>query len=124
MSELYWYEGDVTRVIDGDTLVVLVDLGFNIFTKATVRLYGIDTPEKFGVKKDSEEYKRGMAASGFTESWVKLNGPRVVLRSYSGKQLEHEKYGRWLADVYPTKAPSTSLNTALVEAGHAIVRLY
>ena len=42
---MYEYKCKVTRVVDGDTCDVNVDLGFNLFTKDRVRLMGIDTPE-------------------------------------------------------------------------------
>ena len=45
MKPNYVYRIKVTRVVDGDTVDVEVDLGFNLFTKDRVRLMGIDTPE-------------------------------------------------------------------------------
>ena len=45
---MYVYKCEIVKVIDGDTLDVLIDLGFNIKMKERVRLLGVDTPEVFG----------------------------------------------------------------------------
>ena len=57
---MYEYRAKVLRIIDGDTLKLEIDLGLKTSTKQKVRLAGIDTPETYGVKKNSEEYKAGM----------------------------------------------------------------
>ena len=44
-DKLYHYNAEVTRVVDGDTVDALVDLGFNTYSKQRIRLYGINTPE-------------------------------------------------------------------------------
>ena len=51
----YQYKAEVVRVVDGDTVDVLIDLGLNVFTKERIRLFGINTPETYGVKKGSAE---------------------------------------------------------------------
>ena len=63
MSKLYRYSARCSRVVDGDTLDLDIDLGFGMHFFERVRLFGIDTPETFGVKKDSDEYARGKAAA-------------------------------------------------------------
>lgn len=124
----YAYEAVVDRVVDGDTLDLTIDLGFRTFTRQRVRLYGVDTPEVYGVKKGSEEYLAGKAASDFTKRWVdELNDLEVLIRSHDGKPFGQGKYGRWLVEVWSRDpgedcqgAPEESLNDALVEAGHAV----
>ena len=54
---MYEYGCTVTRVVDGDTIDVILDLGFSIFHKCRVRLYGIDTPESR--TRDKDEKARG-----------------------------------------------------------------
>lgn len=82
------YNAEVVRVIDGDTYVVFVDIGFDLFKKTHVRLYGIDTPEKFGATK--------------TEG---LRIKKIVSDLILGKEVEiqvvkdKDKYGRCLATV-------------------------
>ena len=48
----------VTKIIDGDTIDVILDLGFDILHKSRVRLFGIDTPESR--TRNKEEKKRGL----------------------------------------------------------------
>ena len=53
---MYQYKAKVERIVDGDTIDVVIDLGFKITTNQRIRLAGINTPETYNVKKDSEEY--------------------------------------------------------------------
>lgn len=93
-SDIWHFPVEIERVVDGDTLDVLVDLGFYITRSVRVRLYGVDTSEVYGVKKDSEEYQRGKKHSAFTEAWV---SNRSGLKMYSLKDTG--KYGRYLVDI-------------------------
>jgi len=124
---MWQYNAKVSRVVDGDTLDLRVDLGFTASVDIRVRLYGMDTPEVYGVKKDSEEYKKGMEAHEFVNQWLLKTGTLldapVVITSFDGKKLGTGKYGRWLAEVY-RDGDSVSLNEALVKAGHAILVSY
>ncbi len=100
------------RVVDGDTLVLMIDLGFNILHKITVRLLDIDTPELRGAERPD-----GLLAKQFVENWIHdisstgLEWPLVVTTSKTGK------YGRWLADIQPTDLLRPTLVTALKDAG-------
>lgn len=131
-SRLYWYQGRVLRVVDGDTLDVLVDLGFKTYRKMRLRLYGVDTPEVYGVKKGSEEYEAGKRASSFVDAWVASNGGLVLFRSHDGGEMKTGKYGRYLAEVYglPDGVPlaniitGQTLNQILVEKGLAEAKTY
>ena len=49
---MYEYSCTVDRVVDGDTIDVILDLGFDILYRSRVRLYGIDTPESRTRDKD------------------------------------------------------------------------
>jgi micrococcal nuclease len=117
---LYNYRIEVLRVIDGDTLQVMVDYGFSQYGKEMVRLYDIDTPETRGVNVDPV---RGPLATKFTTDWLcggSKNGRRAFLTSLtmdSRKYDAREKYGRALADIYRPDDP-ISLNQALRDAGH------
>lgn len=94
-DKLYWYRGKVLRVVDGDTLDVEFDLGMNTFVRERVRLFGLDTPEIFGMKKESEEFKRGMEAKAFVEE--RVMGKVIWVHTYKDKT---GKYGRYLADIF------------------------
>ena len=116
--DLHNYVGLVERVIDGDTFEVRIDLGFDVWRVETIRLRGIDAPE------------RGTAPGKRTTKFVqnKLTGaPFVGLRTY-----KTDKYARYIADVfyYTEKATPAEtfrngvfLNQELLDKGMA-VRLY
>jgi micrococcal nuclease len=128
MKTLYQYEAEVIHVVDGDTLDVIVDLGFKIMTQLRLRLLFVDTPEIYGVKHGSEEYERGREASAFTHEWLTQYtqaGPIgdqswfVTIRTAKGTG----KYGRWLAEVWPSGQAlegGKSLNDALIAKGYGI----
>lgn len=110
------YKAQITRVVDGDTLDADVDLGFHVHKRVRLRLLGVDTPEVYGVKKDSEEYNAGVSASAFVGKWLAEAPDWLLIRTHKDKQ---GKYGRWLAEVIN---PSTGemLNEALRVAGHSV----
>lgn len=110
----YTYDAKVLRVVDGDTLDLIVDLGFRVFKKVRVRLHGIDTPETFGVKKESDEYRRGKEATAFVQAWVGGDRREVLIRSHDGKPFDQGKYGRWLVEVFKPGVALT-LNEELVK---------
>ena len=91
---MYEYGCKVTRVVDGDTIDVDLDLGFDIIYKCRVRLYGIDTPESRTRNKD--EKVRGKLAAKFLQNAIS-NGENVILQT----QLKDSKgkFGRVLASV-------------------------
>jgi len=91
---MYEYSCKVERVVDGDTIDVTLDLGFDIFHKCRVRLYGIDTPESRTRNKD--EKARGKMAGSFLKEAVE-EGKKVVIQT----KLKDSKgkYGRVLGDV-------------------------
>ena len=57
---MYEYKAIIRRVVDGDTVDVTLDLGFNILYNSRIRLHGIDAPESR--TRDLEEKARGLAA--------------------------------------------------------------
>jgi len=123
---MYRYNAEVLRVVDGDTLDLRVDLGFGVSFKIRARLYGVDTPEKFGVKKGSAEWEKGVAATEFAKAWISKepNPNWVMIESHNGSKIKKGKYGRWLVEVFkndPAFEPAftESLNDLLLETGHA-----
>jgi|TARA_R110000787_G_scaffold16914_3_gene53669 micrococcal nuclease len=91
---MYEYSCEVKRVVDGDTVDVVLDLGFDILHKCRVRLYGIDTPESRTRNKD--EKARGKMAGAFLKEAIE-DGKKVVIQT----KLKDSKgkYGRVLGDV-------------------------
>lgn len=111
----YNYNVQVSRVVDGDTVDVMIDLGFNTHIKRRVRMYGINTPETR--TRDLEEKKRGLAAKARLEEL--LNNNEIVMRSW-GKG----KFGRVLGELFieePSELGPTykDINNILIEEGHA-----
>tara|TARA_R110002012_G_scaffold212004_1_gene382989 strand:- start:2282 stop:2713 length:432 start_codon:yes stop_codon:yes gene_type:complete len=91
---MYEYSCTVDRVVDGDTIDVVLDLGFDILYRSRVRLYGIDTPESRTRNKD--EKVRGKLASAFLQEAID-NGSRVIIET----KLKDSKgkFGRVLGNV-------------------------
>ena len=91
---MYEYSCEVERVVDGDTIDVTLDLGFDILHKCRVRLYAIDTPESRTRNKD--EKARGKMATAFLKEAIE-DGEKVVIQT----KLKDSKgkYGRVLGDV-------------------------
>ena len=91
MQPPYMYRAVVQRVIDGDTIVVDVDLGFHVWShNQHIRLLGVHTPELHGVDAEA-----GAKAKNMLVGWV--SGVEVMLRT---ERDRGDKYGRMLADVF------------------------
>lgn len=111
---MYNYKATVERIVDGDTIDVVIDLGFKITTHQRIRLKDINTPETYNVKKDSEEYKKGLAAKEFVVKRIEANGNEVTLDT----DKDTGKFGRYIATIILADS-ETSLNDELVEKGFA-----
>lgn len=109
---MYQYKiKEVVKIVDGDTVDVVIDLGFDITRKERVRLNGIDTPET--LTKDAVEKKYGLEAKEYVEKWFSEQ-KEILIRTY-----KDDKYGRTLGDFYGNE--EKTLNTLLVEQGFAWV---
>lgn len=109
----YIYGAKLLRVVDGDTADCMIDLGFDTWVKARLRFKGVDTWEKR--TRDKAEKVKGLAASAFTTSYLEKNDGNFTIQSF-GKG----KYGRILAEIF-IEGEGKSLNTLLIENGHAYV---
>jgi len=98
----------VERVVDGDTVDVILDLGFGLFKKERVRVAGVDTPEKR--TRNAKEKMLGYDATHFAEDWFAAEGDIVVRTSKDGK------YGRMLGHFFRGEE---SFNDRLVKEGYA-----
>ena len=119
---MYEYKAIVERVVDGDTIDVIIDLGFKTWKKVRVRMEGINTPESR--TRDLEEKKRGLAAKDRLVEILKYNNNECTLK-VSGVG----KFGRAIASVYvDTLSPASNkssmtqinVNKQLIEEGHAV----
>lgn len=113
MSELYTYKAKILEVVDGDTLDILIDLGFEVSYKTRIRLLGVDTPEIHS--KNADIKKSGQISKKFVEEWVGRN-PDVIVSTVKDKS---EKYGRILATLHPL-AGDEALNDLLIREKMAV----
>ena len=102
----------VIKVVDGDTIDVMLDLGFDIMYKSRVRLFGIDTPESR--TSDKVEKKYGLMSKKFLSDALK-NATKISIKTYKGE--ETGKFGRILGDVF---VDGKSVNLKLCKAHHAV----
>jgi micrococcal nuclease len=103
----------VLKVVDGDTIDVDIDLGFNISYTQRVRLAGIDTPESR--TRDLAEKKLGLESKKYLADLLKV-ATQIVIRTE--KPDSTEKYGRILGWLF-LDGTSESVNTALIANGYA-----
>ena len=109
----FCYGAKIEKVIDGDTVDLSVDLGFDIHHKIRVRLYGVDTPESRTVNKAEKE--AGLKAKEFVKTWAETHST-VLIETVKDK---NEKYGRVLAKIYANVDNSECLNERLISEGFA-----
>ena len=102
----------VTKIVDGDTIDVLLDMGFDILYQQRVRLFGIDTPESR--TRDKEEKKYGLLSKYFLKDALS-NGKKITIKTYKGD--ETGKFGRILGDVW---IDGKSVNQTMCDKGYAV----
>ena len=133
---MYTYQAKLIEVVDGDTVDLLIDLGFGVHVKERCRLYGIDAPEM--------PTEAGKAAKAHLESLLGAATGElfVATRKMTRKPKEKtDKYGRYLAVLYDgisgmeedqanaaeQKSSNmfwNSINRRMVELGHAKERYW
>ena len=115
--EKYIYKAKLERVVDGDTIDALIDVGFDIWIKKRIRYKGIDTWESR--TKDLDEKKLGLAAK---------DRNKELLESVSSKpgyfRLKSHgvgKYGRVLGEIFikDVEGIEYNINQTLIDEGHA-----
>ena len=101
----------VTKVVDGDTIDVVIDLGFDIMYKSRVRLFGIDTPESR--TRDKVEKKYGLLSKKFLQESLKKG--KIVIKTH--KDSETGKFGRILGEIFVN---GININMLMCSKGHAV----
>ena len=107
----------INRVVDGDTIDVTIDLGFDLFKKERVRVAGVDTPEKR--TRDLEEKELGIDATNWLKKHLEeaISGEEdLVIRTELVGGVG--KYGRLLGWLYIADS-QLSLNEMMIEEGYA-----
>ena len=102
---MYEYSGVVTKVVDGDTIDIRVDLGFGISNNIRVRFKGIDTPEIYR-PSCNEELIHGRQARQFV--FDSVMGRKITFVTHKDRK---GKYGRYLADIAYTEDGELKLLT-------------
>ena len=110
---MYEYSAIIRRWVDGDTVDVPLDLGFDIWYNNRVRLLGINTPESR--TRDLEEKERGLAA----KERVKELCPGGTTGQLKTTKDGRGKFGRILGEIFMPGVVQ-SINQLLIEEGHAV----
>ena len=109
---------EIVKVLDGDTIDVLIDLGFDLFKKERVRIAGVDTPEKR--TRDLEEKALGIDATNWLkkklEDTIAGDGDELTIRTELVGGTG--KYGRLLGWLYINE-DAISLNEQMITEGYA-----
>lgn len=106
-ADLFTYSATIRRVVDGDTLVVAIQVAPEIWLEEKLRLRGLDCPEM--------STPEGKVAKRFVDALV-ASATEVIVAT-----TKPDKYDRYLADVFvATPSGEVFLNNALLEHGHAI----
>jgi len=110
---MYTYKAKLIRVINGDTLDIEIDLGFDLSIKQRLKLYGVDTPDSRST--DLEIRQKGLD--------VKQRVIEVLTKEFTVTTILNKrgKYGRILGKIYivDEKDNKVCINELLVEEGHA-----
>ena len=115
---MHEYSCVITRVVDGDTVDVDIDLGFDMWLKKQrIRLYGVDTPESR--TRDLEEKKYGNAAKDFVKSYLPVGTKQTLKTKLDGRG----KFGRILGEFVAHESVNdrqSTINQLLIDNFHAV----
>lgn len=108
---MYEYECKIVRVIDGDSIVLDIDLGFGLWIhNESIRLFGVDCPECRS--RDKEEKAAGLAAKRFVERFLQVG------ETYTLNTQGKGKFGRYLGTI---SNETETVNKALINEHLAVV---
>ena len=111
-QKLFHYKATVDRVIDGDTIDVTLDLGFDISYRGRIRFQGINAPESR--TRDPVEKQAGLAAKRYVEDWINGLEKKVIIQTSLD---DRGKFGRILGRILNDEGEC--LNDEMVSLGHA-----
>ena len=106
-----YFVKSIDRIVDGDTIDISIDLGFDLTKKERVRLAGIDTPETR--TKNPKEKEMGYQATEFLEMHLMESSKLTVRTEKDGK------FGRMLGWLYKSDKDTMSINQIMIDKGYA-----
>lgn len=108
---MYQYKiKEILKVVDGDTVDITIDLGFDVTVKQRVRLDGIDAPEH--ISSNPEEKKLASESKEYLENWLKNQKDLII------STTKDDKYGRILAKI-STSDNKICINEEMIRLGYA-----
>lgn len=110
--EPYVYNANVLRVVDGDTVDVVADLGFHTWMKMRLRLRGIDAPELHAIKDGKPDLETRLRAVASREALT-----AKVVTPVRIKSTKADDFGRYLADIF---VGDRYINAEMIAEGHAV----
>lgn len=115
-ERLYCYRAYVTKVYDGDTCTVDIDLGINVWVRnEKIRLLRIDAPEIRG-----EERPQGLLSRDYLRELILDR--EIIIETFKDRK---GKYGRYLGEIWlKIDGVWQNINDMMVASGHAIYRDY
>jgi micrococcal nuclease len=117
VNDPYWRRCAPVRVVDGDTVVLAIDLGWNVVTTHMVRLLDVNTPE---LRRPTAE--AGGAARDYTAGWFAAHAAHAARVDaawpFTERSEKADSFGRYLCRV--ECGLGHSLGADLVAAGHAV----
>jgi micrococcal nuclease len=125
---IYIYKAELIRVVDGDTVELMIDLGFDTSRKERFRLYGIDAPEM--------RTEDGKAAKKWLWDALQPLDAIYVQTIQLSTKAKRDKYGRFLAVLFDdtsdmqasgptnTRVSPSSINAKMITEGHAKERYW
>lgn len=103
---------EIVKVYDGDTITLVIDLGFNVSVKEVFRLYGIDTPEVRGEEREDGLISRDWLRERLYTAYE--TDKEIIIKTFKDKK---GKYGRWLGEVF---IDGININEQLIAEGLAV----
>jgi micrococcal nuclease len=110
---MYTYKATIVRVIDGDTVVLNIDLGFKIHHITPCRLVGINAPEMNS--KDEKTRAAAVASKEYLESLL----PEEMEVAIVSRKLD--KYGRPVVNIWQIQNKQKFVNHLMIDDGHAVI---
>ena len=114
---LYEYRARVSRVVDGDTVDLDIDLGLRVTSRQRCRLFGLNAPEVRGSEREA-----GLLATDWLLTRLKEVEDEDGLITISTHKDKRGKYGRYLVTLFDESG--APINAQMIDAGHAIVANY